>query len=90
MVNKLSDFLKTSVSLDAPGAYEFYEIESKDDITRRFIIKNIVNSKSILVKSVRNKVEVDQNFVDYNNTGAKKISVIKFFERLSGLGISYV
>jgi hypothetical protein len=85
----LTDYLNKNKSLDNPGAYEFYQLEATDNISQRFIIKNIVTNQSMLVKSTRNKIEIDNNFQSYGDLG-KKISVIKFLERLKGIGVNYI
>ncbi len=87
----LTDFLKISTSVDSPGTYEFYELPSnfpKDE--RLFIIKNIITSQTIYVRNVQNKVEVDPTYRDYNNVKMTKISIIEFFQRLKGIGLSYI
>lgn len=86
----LTDFLNTTTALDTPGTYEIYELESDDNIARRFVIKNTLTNRSILLKSYRNKLEIDLNFIDYNNYNFKKISITRLFERINGLGIQYI
>jgi hypothetical protein len=87
----LSDFLKNSISLDTPGTYEIYEVLTEFPDERIFIIKNVLNSsKCIKITNTQNKVEVNQNFCDWNNLNGTKISFPKFLERLKGIGVNYV
>lgn len=90
MITKLSDYLKQTESIDSPGTYEFYELESSDRITKRFIIKNINNGKTILIRNKQNKIEIDNTYTIYGNIGGKLISIMKFFEKLKGLGVTYI
>lgn len=87
----LSDFLQISSSIETPGAYEFYEMPSKFPKEERiFLIKNVLNSKTIYVRNIRNKVEIDPTYKDYANDVYTKLSIVDFFQRLNGLGFSYV
>lgn len=89
MMETLSDFLNKNKSLDNPGTYEFYELERTDEISQRFVIKNIITNSTILIINTRNKIDIDINFNSYGQLG-KKISIIKFFERLKGIGVNYI
>jgi len=89
-IQTLSDFMKQNQSLDNPGTYEFYELESPDDITRRFIITNTFTGRAILIRNGQNRIEIDGSYKTYGNIGGKKISIMRFFERLKGLGVKYI
>jgi len=87
----LTDYLKLSSSIEMPGTYEFYEIPSSFPKEERlFIIKNVLTLKPIFVRNRLNRVEVDPSYRDYNIDNATKLSIVDFFQRLRGLGFSYI
>lgn len=87
----LTDFLKISGNIEMPGAYEFYEIQSNFPKEERlFLIKNVMTLKTIFVRNLLNRVEIDPSYRDYSMDNSTKLSVIDFFQRLRGLGFSYI
>ena len=84
----LSDYMNQIDSLDNPGLYEFYELES-DETGNRFVILNTLNGRAVLINNTQNRILIDGKYKPYGKIEGTKISAMKFFERLKGLGVEY-
>ena len=89
-IGTVTNYMQVLADADRPGTYEFYEVFDNDPIKKCFIIKNIISNKSTYIKSDRNKLEINDNFKNFNNLNIKKISVISFFQKINGLGVTFI
>lgn len=88
-MDSLSNMLYNMNSVEKPNSYEFYEIKSDFPNERLFVIQDIITNKTILVKNYQNRIEIDKNY-NMNSNNMTKISIIDFFQRLNGVGVSYI
>lgn len=88
-MDSLSNILLNLNSIEKPSAYEFYEMESIFPDERLFVITDMITNKSIMIKNYQNRIEIDKNY-SMNSNKLIKISIIDFFQRLKGVGVSYI
>lgn len=90
MPQTLSQYFQAVNTLQNAGTYEIYKIIT--DITNEtsYIITNINTNKSILVNIFRNKIEIDESFINDSQIKTEKVSFTDFLESINGIGVYYL